>query len=184
MDAPRHRLEVACPSLREQEREEVDLEEQVAELVEQLRVVARERRVGDLVGLLDGVRHDRARGLLAVPGAVAAQALGQLLELEERPVERGAFGATTSARTKIDSFAVIFVLAFVSQPVVVAEVVVAGGARPAAYFDLLGELTSGCRSSHFWSEALRSCWSSCWRIASFTWRTASSCRRRVLLRPG
>ena len=85
---PRHGVEVAGAALLEQQREEVDLEEQVAELVEQLRVVARERGVGDLVGLLDGVRDDRARGLLAVPGAVAAEALGQAPQLEER-VGRG-----------------------------------------------------------------------------------------------
>ena len=82
------RLEVAGAALREEQREEVRLEEQVAELVEQLRVVAGERRVGDLVGLLDRVRHDRPLGLLAIPRAVAAQALGQLLELDQRVGER------------------------------------------------------------------------------------------------
>ncbi len=77
-------LEIPRSALLEQEREEVDLEEEVAELVEQLLVVPGERRVGDLVGLLDGVRHDRARGLLAVPRALATQPLGQLLEVDER----------------------------------------------------------------------------------------------------
>ena len=48
--------------------EEVDLEQHVAELVEQLGVVAGVRRVGELVGLLDGVRDDAALVLLAVPG--------------------------------------------------------------------------------------------------------------------
>ena len=84
MDALRHLLKIACSALLEQEREEVDLEEEVAELVEQLLVVAGERRVGDLVGLLDGVRHDRARGLLAVPRTLATQPLCQLLEVDER----------------------------------------------------------------------------------------------------
>ena len=88
VDAARGLLEVARAALREQQREEVRLEEQVADLVEQLRVVAGERRVGDLVRLLDGVRHDRARRLLAVPRALAAQPLGQLLELDERVRER------------------------------------------------------------------------------------------------
>jgi hypothetical protein len=87
-------LQVAGAALLEQEREEVGLEEQVAELVEQLGVVARERGVGDLVGLLDGVGHDRARGLLAVPGAVPPQPPRQLLELDERIGER--HGATWS----------------------------------------------------------------------------------------
>ena len=84
----RDRLEVAGAALGEEQRQEVRLEQEVAELVQQLRVVARERGVGDLVGLLDGVRHDRALGLLAVPRAVAAQALGQLLELDQRVGER------------------------------------------------------------------------------------------------
>ena len=60
--------------------EEVRLKEQVADLVEQLRVVTRERGVGDLVGLLDGVRDDRLRGLLAIPRALAAKPFGQFLQ--------------------------------------------------------------------------------------------------------
>ena len=83
-----HLRQVAGPSLLEQQREEVDLEEQVAELVEQLLVVAGERRVGDLVGLLDRVRDDRARGLLPVPGAVAAQPLASAAELERAAAGR------------------------------------------------------------------------------------------------
>ena len=83
VDAARDRREIAVVPLLEQKREEVDLEEQVAELVEQLRVVARERGVGDLVRLLDRVRDDRARGLLAVPRALAAQPLRQPLQVEE-----------------------------------------------------------------------------------------------------
>ena len=67
------------PALLEQQREEVDLEEQIAELVEQLRVVERDGRVRDLVRLLDRVRDDRPRGLLAIPRTVAPQAAGQLL---------------------------------------------------------------------------------------------------------
>ena len=78
-----HLRQVAGPSLLEQQREEVDLEEQVAELVEQLLVVAGERGVRDLVRLLDRVRDDRRRGLLPIPRALAAQPLGQLLQLEE-----------------------------------------------------------------------------------------------------
>ena len=83
VDAAGHLRQVAGSSLLEQEREEVDLEQEVAELVEQLLVVAGERRVRDLVGLLDRVRDDRRRGLLAVPGALAAQPLRQALQLEE-----------------------------------------------------------------------------------------------------
>ena len=85
---PRHLRQIALAALLEQQREKVDLEEQVAELVEQLRVVSRERRVRDLVGLLDGMRHDRQRRLLTVPGAVSPQALGQPLQIEQRVRER------------------------------------------------------------------------------------------------
>ena len=84
MHLPGRLLEVALPALLEQQREEDALEEQVAELVEQLGVVTREGGVCDLIGLLDRVRHDRPLGLLAIPGTLAPQTLGQLLELDER----------------------------------------------------------------------------------------------------
>jgi hypothetical protein len=87
VDQARGRLQVALPPLLEEQREEVDLEEQVAELVEQLLVVAGERRVRDLVRLFDRVRDDRPLGLLAVPRAVAAQALGERLQLDEGLLE-------------------------------------------------------------------------------------------------
>jgi len=83
VDAARDRLEVAGAPFRQQEREEVDLEEQVAELVEQLPIVSRERSVGDLVRLLDGVRNDRLRRLLAIPRALATQPLRQPLKFKE-----------------------------------------------------------------------------------------------------
>jgi hypothetical protein len=70
--AARNLREIAGAAFLEQQREKIDLKEQVAELVEQLRVVSRERGVGDLVRLLDRVRDDRLRGLLAIPRAVAA----------------------------------------------------------------------------------------------------------------
>ena len=85
---PSHLLEVALTLLLEQQGQEVDLEEQVAELVEQLCRISRARGVGDLVGLLHRVRHDRARCLLPVPGAVAAQPTRQCLKLLERLAER------------------------------------------------------------------------------------------------
>src|SRR5439155_2803604 len=80
----RHRLEIPRALLLEQQRQEVDLEQQVAELVDELRVVATECRVGDLVRLLDGMRDDRLRRLLAVPRAVAAQLFGEGLEFDQR----------------------------------------------------------------------------------------------------
>jgi hypothetical protein len=87
MAAPSNRGEVALPILLEQQREEVRLEEEVAELVFQLGRVTGERGIRDLVRLFDRVRNDRARRLLAVPGAVAAQPLGQLLKFEKGRAE-------------------------------------------------------------------------------------------------
>jgi hypothetical protein len=76
-------FEITVIMFLEQERQEEHLKEQVAELVEELRVVGGERGIGDLVRLLDRVRDDRLRGLLAVPRTLAPQPLGQLLEVEE-----------------------------------------------------------------------------------------------------
>ena len=57
-----------------EQRQEGRLEEQVAELVDQLRREAGlPHGIGDLVGLLDRVRHDRRGRLGAIPGAFAAQ---------------------------------------------------------------------------------------------------------------
>ena len=67
-----HGLEVALTALLEQQREEVDLEEQVAELAAKRLGVTGQRGIGDLVCLLDRVRNDRALRLLAVPGALPA----------------------------------------------------------------------------------------------------------------
>ena len=64
-------LEILASPLGQQQRQEIDLEQEVAELVGELGVVATDRRVGDLVGLLDRMRDDRALGLLTIPGAVA-----------------------------------------------------------------------------------------------------------------
>src|SRR5215212_214140 len=75
-----HRGQVALAALLEQQRQEMHLEEHVAELVEQLGVVAALGGVGELVGLLDGVGDDRALVLLAVPRAVAPQPARQLVE--------------------------------------------------------------------------------------------------------
>ena len=91
--------EVTGAALLEQQREEVDLEEDVAELVEELGVVAGVRGVGELVGLLDRVRDDRALVLLAVPGALAAQAARQLVQPAEGLLDlRTAHRAETEAR--------------------------------------------------------------------------------------
>ena len=79
-----HLGEIARAALLEQQGEEVDLEEDVAELVEQLRVVAPVGGVGQLVGLLDRVRDDRALVLLPVPGALASQPVGDRVQPRER----------------------------------------------------------------------------------------------------
>ena len=65
----------------EQQGEEVDLEEHVAQFVEQTFVVAALDRISQLIGLLDRVRHDRALVLLAIPGAFAAQPPGDRVQL-------------------------------------------------------------------------------------------------------
>ncbi len=79
-----HPGQVALAALLEQQRQEVDLEEDVAELVEELGVVARVGRVGQLVGLLDRVRDNRALVLVAVPRTVAAQPARDLVKPRQR----------------------------------------------------------------------------------------------------
>ena len=66
-------LEVSGAAFLEQQRKEADLEENVAELVAELLVIAGVNSVGELVGLLDRVGHDRALVLRPVPRALAAQ---------------------------------------------------------------------------------------------------------------
>ena len=57
----RDRVEIALVPLLQEQSEEGHLEEQVAKLVMELGRIVGERGVGDLVGLLDRVRDDRAR---------------------------------------------------------------------------------------------------------------------------
>ena len=66
--------EIAGASLLEQQRQEMHLEQHVAELVDHLGVVTTLGGVGELVGLLDRVGHDRALVLLAIPRAFAPAA--------------------------------------------------------------------------------------------------------------
>ena len=68
--------QIAGAPLLEQQRQEVDLEEDVAELVEQLRVVAPLRGVGELVGLLERVRDDRCARPARGPRGTRAAAAG------------------------------------------------------------------------------------------------------------
>jgi hypothetical protein len=80
-----HLGKAALTALLEQQGQEVDLEQHVAQLVEQLGVVARVGGVRELVGLLDRMRDDRALVLLAVPGALVPEPACDLVE----PLERG-----------------------------------------------------------------------------------------------
>ena len=80
--------EVAGAALLEQQRQEMDLEQHVAELVEHLGVVAPLGGVGELVGLLDRVGHDRALVLLAVPRALHPQPARDRVEPGERLGDR------------------------------------------------------------------------------------------------
>ena len=92
VNRPCDRRQVAGAALLEEQREEEGLEEEVAELVDELGVIGGESGVRDLVGLLDGVRDDRLGGLRPVPRAVAAEALRQLLEVDESAGELVAVG--------------------------------------------------------------------------------------------
>ena len=80
----RDRPQIPFALLLQKQGQEHHLEEQVAELVGELLGVGAQRGVGDLVGLLDRVRDDRDGRLLPVPGTVASQAAGQLVEVEQR----------------------------------------------------------------------------------------------------
>ena len=60
------------------------LEKHVAELVEQLSVVAALGGVAELISLLNRVGHDRALVLLAVPWALLAQPAGDRVKAPER----------------------------------------------------------------------------------------------------
>jgi hypothetical protein len=64
------RRQIAGAALFEKQGQEDDLEEQVAELPGELLVISGLGGVGDLVGLLDGVRDDRPHGLHAIPRAI------------------------------------------------------------------------------------------------------------------
>src|SRR4029450_10703020 len=97
VDAARNLLQVTFPALGQEQGEEVDLEEEVAERVPPLLLVAALGGVRALVGLLDRVRDDRPRRLLAVPGTVAPQPLGELLQLEQRLGQRHRARLTASA---------------------------------------------------------------------------------------
>jgi hypothetical protein len=61
------------------------LEQQIAELIAQVLSVATLDGVGDLVGLLDGVRRDAGEALLPVPGAPLLRVAQARHQLEQRP---------------------------------------------------------------------------------------------------
>src|SRR5205823_5177530 len=97
--APCNLLQAQLALLRQEKGKEVHLEEEITELVGELRVVARNRSVRDLVGLLDGVRNDCSFRLFPIPGAVATESLGQRLELDERLGETHLLGSRRRGRS-------------------------------------------------------------------------------------
>src|SRR5215831_15173894 len=62
---------------------EDDLEQEIAQFVAQVIEIAARNGVGDLVRLLDGVRRDRFKGLLQVPGATSAGRAQRRHDLEQ-----------------------------------------------------------------------------------------------------
>ena len=144
VDAARNRLEIACSALGEQQREEERLVQQVTELVDELRVVIRHRGIRDLVRLLHGVGNDRARRLVGVPRALAAQQRGELLQLAERLLEAQPVSVVPAAGD--------------ARP---------GGAKPEAY-SILSAYSCLSFSSHFVTASERFWPSSVSRIVCLT----------------
>ncbi len=62
---------------------EDDLEQEIAQFIAQVVEIAARNGVGDLVSLLDGVRRDRFKGLLQVPGATSAGRAQRRHDLEQ-----------------------------------------------------------------------------------------------------
>ena len=83
-DAPRDLRPVAVTLLLQQESQERGLEQQVAQLVQELGGIVLLRRLGHLVGLLERVGDDRPGRLLPVPRAVPPQAGSQPHQRDHR----------------------------------------------------------------------------------------------------
>src|SRR5258708_33511764 len=62
---------------------EYDLEQEIAQFVAQVVESAPRKGADDLVSLLDGVRRDRFKGLLQVPGATSAGGAQRRHDLEQ-----------------------------------------------------------------------------------------------------
>ena len=73
VNRPRDGIEVEQAALLSDARLKYYLEKQVAELIPQLRGIARLHRIGDLIGFFDGVRRDRLERLLQVPRTPAVR---------------------------------------------------------------------------------------------------------------
>ena len=78
-------------ALFQQQRQKDDLEEDVAQFVAHRGVVPAPGGFGQLVCLLDRVRHDRALILLTVPGALGPEPPRHLVQAPERLVEGSGF---------------------------------------------------------------------------------------------
>jgi hypothetical protein len=114
--------EVPGTALLEQQRKEVNLEEDIAELVQQLGVVATVGGVGELVRLLNRVGHDRALVLLAIPGTFATKAPRNRVQARERLLD---LPAARGHRTAY--FFVVEVVVVVAEPAVAVPVDVVAG---------------------------------------------------------
>jgi hypothetical protein len=79
-----YRGQVTRATLLQEQRQEVHLEQHIAKLVDQLGVITGEGRVGELVGLLERMRHDRTLVLLAIPRTLTSQTSGERIEISQR----------------------------------------------------------------------------------------------------
>ena len=83
-----HLVEVEEPRFFRHLRVVDHLEQEIAQLVLELVEIAARDRIGDLVGLLDGIGRDGREILLEVPGA-AAVGIAQARHHPEQPLDRG-----------------------------------------------------------------------------------------------
>ena len=101
--APATASKSKAPLLARHLRMEHDLEQQIAELVLEVREVAALDRIGDLVRLLEGVGRDAREGLLAIPGAAVRRAQPPMIASSSAMREltrasRGGAGARAALR--------------------------------------------------------------------------------------
>ena len=114
----------------------MNLEEHVTELIHELGVIATPSSVGQLVCLLERVRHDRALVLLTIPRALAPQATSDLIQTLKRGWDLRIAGAIWRSHwhyevvlvVVVDAAVVVVDAAVVVVDGVVSAVVVVGAA--------------------------------------------------------